>query len=130
MPKNFPVGISFKGLDRISKVINKITAKFPKLSRAVKRTSTAFKAIEMRTEKFRKKLARVGKTMSGIGKSLSMKLTLPIVAFGGFALKAAGDFEAAMKDVQGKTGLEGTSEKMKELTKLAKGGLGNLPHTR
>jgi TP901 family phage tail tape measure protein len=120
VPKNFPVGISFKGLDKVSKVINKITSKFPKLTRAVKRTSTAFKGISMRTEALQKKLSKIGGAMTRVGKNLSMKLTLPIVAFGAFALRAAGNFEAAMKDVQGKTGLEGTSDKMKELIALAK----------
>ena len=116
----FDNNIRFKAIDKISRTLNKITNKFPKMTRMVKRTNTAFGALQKRTEKLRKKLSAVGGSMLSVGKNMTASLTLPIAAFGAFSLKTAGDFQSAMKNVQGKTGIAGTSEAFKNLNKLAK----------
>lgn len=54
-----------------------------------------------------KSLKGVGNTMQGIGKSMSMYLTAPIVGFGALTVKTAGDFEAAMNRVGAATGSTG-----------------------
>lgn len=54
---------------------------------------------------------RIGDKISGIGKSLSVGLTLPLLAVGGASLKLASDFEASMNRVEAATGATGTQLK-------------------
>lgn len=120
MAQVFNTGIRIKAIDRLSKVIDKVKNKVPKLGSKVQRLNNKFKLLSKSTEKFRRKLNRIGGSFKGVGQSMTLGLTAPIVGFGAFSLKAAGDFEAAMKDVQGKTGATGESlvalnEKAKEL---------------
>lgn len=58
-------------------------------------------------EKFSKKFKRVGSNMRSTGRDMSMTMSAPIIAFGGFALKAAGDFEQSMNRVTALTGATG-----------------------
>lgn len=116
----FNTGIRIKAIDRLSRVIDKVKNKIPKLGNKVKQLNNKFKILSKSTEKFRRKLKGIGQGFKGVGQSLTLGLTAPIVAFGAFSLNAAGDFEAAMKDVQGKTGATGQtltdlSDKAKEL---------------
>ncbi|HKJ73970.1 MAG TPA: phage tail tape measure protein [Alphaproteobacteria bacterium] len=46
-----------------------------------------------------KRAKRVGQTMQSAGRTMSIGLTLPVVAFGASTLKAAGNFEAGMNRV-------------------------------
>lgn len=105
----FDTGIRIKAIDRLSKVIDKVKAKVPKLGTKIKQLNNKFKLLSKSTEKFRQKLSKIGGGMKNFGRSMSFGVTAPIVAMGVFSLKAAGDFEAAMKDVQGKTGATGES---------------------
>lgn len=50
-----------------------------------------------------KQLESTGKKMEKVGQSLSIGLTAPLAGFGAFAIKASGDFEAAMNRVQAAT---------------------------
>jgi hypothetical protein len=65
-----------------------------------------------------KKLKRFGKSVKKAGKSLSMGLTLPIVALGGAALKTFADFEQSMLKVKAVSGA--TEAEFKTLTDSAK----------
>jgi len=105
----FNTGIRIKAIDRLSKVIDKVKNKVPKLGNKIRQLNNKFKLLSKSTEKFRKKLKRVGQSMQGVGRSMSLGLTAPIVAMGVFSLKSAGNFEAAMKDVEGKTGATGVA---------------------
>ncbi|HSH44002.1 MAG TPA: phage tail tape measure protein, partial [Arenicellales bacterium] len=58
-------------------------------------------------EKFSKRFRKTGANISRTGQDMSMRMTAPIVAFGGFALKAAGDFEQGMNRVQAVSGATG-----------------------
>ncbi|HSH40546.1 MAG TPA: phage tail tape measure protein, partial [Arenicellales bacterium] len=58
-------------------------------------------------EKFSKRFRKVGANVSRTGQDMSMRMSAPIVAFGGFALKAAGDFEQGMNRVQAVSGATG-----------------------
>jgi TP901 family phage tail tape measure protein len=51
--------------------------------------------------------AATGARMQSVGRALSLGLTLPLTAFAGTALKAGGDFEAAMNRVGAITGAVG-----------------------
>ncbi|QTH22002.1 phage tail tape measure protein [Rhizorhabdus wittichii] len=54
---------------------------------------------------------RLGQRVEGIGKSMSIALTLPLTAIGGGALKMAADFESAMNRVEAATGASGAELK-------------------
>gem|GEM_PF-4842604 len=73
---------------------------------------------------FDKKLGQVTKTMDktaknimSVGANLTKYLTLPIIAFGGFAAKNAAEFEQAMANVGAVS--NATAEEMKQLEKAA-----------
>lgn len=58
------------------------------------------------------KIASTGKALSTVGGSLTKSVTLPLVGIGTAAVKTAGDFEAAMSQVQATLGItaDATSE--------------------
>ena len=68
---------------------------------------------------FQANMGKVGKKMQSVGKSMSMAVTLPLVAMGGFALKSAIDMESAFTGVQ-KT-VNGTAEELAALKESIKG---------
>lgn len=68
-----------------------------------------------RIEDASKKLKDIGSKMQDVGKQLSMKVTAPIVAFGGLATKSAIDFESAFAGVR-KT-VDATDVELSELGK-------------
>jgi TP901 family phage tail tape measure protein len=60
----------------------------------------------------------IGKKMESVGKNLSMKVTAPLMALGGVAVKVGSDFEAGMSEVQAISGATGNDlEKLKEKAK-------------
>lgn len=54
------------------------------------------------------RMKRIGRKMTRIGKTLTTRLTLPMLLLGASTLKTAGDFEAAMKIVEAKSGAAGS----------------------
>lgn len=58
-----------------------------------------------------KELSAIGQKMQGIGKSLSLSITAPVLAIGAGVLKLAGDFESAMNRVVAATGAAGSELK-------------------
>lgn len=69
-------------------------------------------------DKLGESLDKAGQKMSDAGKQLSMRVTAPIVALGGIALKAGIDFEAAMSEVAAISGA--TGDQLGSLTEKAK----------
>lgn len=69
------------------------------------------------TSKLDKSLKSIGQKMSQVGKNLTLKLTAPLVAFGGLALKTAADYSKAMAKVNAVTGA--TTEQFAELNNIA-----------
>lgn len=116
----FDTGIRIKAVDRLSKVIDKVKNKIPKLTKEINKARNQFNRFQKSTLKLRQSLTKMGTKLKSVGAKMTIGLTAPIAAFGAFSLKSAGDFEAAMKDVQGKTTLttvsmEQLAEKGKEL---------------
>lgn len=68
--------------------------------------------------KARRDAQKLGKTFTSTGKTLSTRLTLPIVGLGVAMLKAAGDFEAGMNKVKALSGA--TEKQLKSLSDQAK----------
>lgn len=54
--------------------------------------------------KVQAQLKRAGQQMQQTGQTLTRRMTLPLVGFGGLSLKVAGDFEASMNRVQAALG--------------------------
>jgi hypothetical protein len=59
----------------------------------------------------------VGKQLSGVGKTMSAALTLPLAGMAAASLKAGADFEAGMSSVKAVSGA--TGDEMKQLEDLA-----------
>jgi TP901 family phage tail tape measure protein len=53
------------------------------------------------------RLKKTGESIAEVGKTLTTKLTAPILAMGGVALKMGGDFESSMNQVKAVTGATG-----------------------
>ena len=64
------------------------------------------------------KLSSFGSKMQSVGKSLSTRLTLPLVAVGGAATKMAFDFDKSMTSIQALVGV--SAEKVSEMGEAAK----------
>ena len=64
------------------------------------------------------KLSSFGSKMQSVGKSLSTRLTLPLVAVGGAATKMAFDFDKSMTSIQALVGV--TADKVSEMGEAAK----------
>lgn len=99
MPQSFPVKFSFKAIDKLSKTIDRVRGKFPRLEAEVKKAARGFFLLQKKTEGFRRSLNKIGNKMVGVGKSLTTRLTLPIGLAGGAIIKTAVDFEKSMNRV-------------------------------
>lgn len=114
--------VSIGAIDKITRTLDKVKAKFPELSRGVRRSNAAFKVFQGTTEKFRKSLEKVGGAMQDIGRKATLGITLPVVAATGFSVKAFADYETALVGV-GKTSnlsgaeLQAMGEKFRGLSK-------------
>ena len=64
------------------------------------------------------KLSSFGSKMQSVGKSLTTRLTLPLVAVGGAATKMAFDFDKSMTSIQALVGV--TADKVSEMGEAAK----------
>ena len=64
------------------------------------------------------KAARLGETFKSAGRTMTLAVTLPVVAFGVSAVKAAGDFEYGMNRVKAVSGA--TEQQFAQLTAQAK----------
>lgn len=75
-------------------------------------------AFEQGISRAQKQMAAVGQKLTSVGKGMTAGITAPIVAFGGLALKVAGDFEAGMNQVAAVSGA--TGDQLKALREQAK----------
>ena len=64
------------------------------------------------------KLQSFGSKMQSVGKSMSTRLTLPLVAAGAAATKMAFDFDKSMSQIESLVGIAG--DKVKEMGEAAK----------
>ncbi len=101
---NIPVKVRIGAIDKLSSTLDRVKNKFPQMDNAVKRSSTHFKIYQMRTEKFRKSMDKVGKGMKNVGSKMTMGLTLPIAGFAAYGLKASADFTSGMAELAAKLG--------------------------
>lgn len=113
---------NLKAVDKLSSTLQGVTKKFPKMNRVVRDSTAAFKKLEKQSRASRESLDKIGKSAISLGKDLSTKLTLPIAAVGGFAIREFAKFEQGVTDVVKTTGLE-----FDETSKIIDGMAGRIP---
>lgn len=69
--------------------------------------SNNLKKADGQMEQFANKMKKNGDRMEKVGKTLSLKVTTPLIAMGGAATKAGMDFEEGMSQVQAISGATG-----------------------
>lgn len=99
MTKARDLKIRFKALDRISKTIDRVKNKFPKLARSVNKASKVFKLFTAQTKRFRDSMKKAGRAMSTAGKTMTTNLSLPIALAGGAILRTGVEFQRSMNKV-------------------------------
>ncbi len=87
-------------------------------SNQIKQLSKEIAKTEQQVRKMERSFEPLSKRLTGLGQTLSVSLTAPLVAFGVASLRTAGNFEAAMKRVEAKS--QATSAEIAQLTSLAK----------
>lgn len=107
MGKEFNSKIKLTAFDGVSQVLDKIKAKFPKVTSAVKVATFAFDQMQRKTKKLREQLAAVGNSIKSVGSTMTVGFTLPVLAATGFSIKAFADYETALVGVGKTTGLSG-----------------------
>jgi len=74
--------------------------------------------IGLNTAEFDRKMKSVGQRMTKLGKTLTMKVTLPIIALGTAAVKMGADFEQSMKNAASVCGATGKDfERMEKIAR-------------
>jgi hypothetical protein len=87
---NFDVGINIKALDEFSQTFATLNKQFASVQNSVQKTES--------------KLERFGAKMKNIGRSLSLRLTAPIMAGAGYAFKQMIDFDTMNEQLLRVTG--------------------------
>lgn len=96
--------INFRAIDNVSGVVERISNKFPKLTKVAKASATAFDRIDKSSAKLKQNLSRVGNGMKSVGGSMTVGLTLPIAAFGAKAFEVSKVFDQSLNKVMALTG--------------------------
>jgi TP901 family phage tail tape measure protein len=122
--------VEAKGADaretkKLETQLNNAKAKLIEMENALKSTNKEIKIQSSgwyqfgdKMENVSGKMQSVGNKMAGVGKTLTTKVSVPIAAIGGLAIKAGADFEAGMSQVQAISGASG--EDLKKLSDKAK----------
>lgn len=121
----FSVAFIYEAIDKVSPILEKVKAKQRQVTRAM---ATGFKKVGTTLDKTSKKLknvanklGKVGSKMSAIGRTITTKITAPLIALGAMAVFQGGKFEDAMASLSAITGLAGAdlSKMKKEIMKTA-----------
>jgi len=92
MGKTFNLGIKLDLLNKVTAPLKKIVTSFRKLGKVVNNVAAKF-------NKLKQAAGAAGNKMLKAGKSLTRKVTLPILALGGAVIKMAMDFNKGMANV-------------------------------
>lgn len=115
MSNEIPVSVSVGLVDQLSQKLDALKNKFPEMSQNVGKLKNNFDFLQESTKGFREKVEgfskAVGPKLAGIGKAMTVGITLPVVAGATYSVKKFSEFEDALTDVQGATDLSGDSLK-------------------
>lgn len=118
MANEFPVKWRFGVVDKLSAPVKRMTKAFAPVTKAAKKANIQFKLMQRNTKKLRTSIKNFGGGMKNIGKSMTVGLTAPIVAFGASTIKTAVNFEQSMNKVAALT--KATGAPLKSMRELAK----------
>lgn len=105
------------GLSNAETELSNLETSLSQCGTELEKQSNKFVQASENLEKFGNKLQNIGGSMSSAGETL-MKISAPIVAFSGYAIKASMDFESAMSNVKAISGA--TGDDLDRLTEVAK----------
>ncbi|MDD0852997.1 phage tail tape measure protein [Halobacteriovorax sp. GB3] len=132
MSNKFPVNLTFNAIDGTAGTLKRINSRFLKQTQVLRITNMKLKKMRDQMKDIEKVTKKVSGKMTSFGKSMSLKATLPIAAFGVMSSKAFGDFEEKLLNVKGL--LDNNSFKgktinagFKDISKKAKELVGELP---
>lgn len=118
MANEFPVKWRFGVVDKLTAPVKRMTKSFKPVTRAAKKANIQFKLMQRNTKKLRTNIRNFGAGMKNVGKSMTIGLTAPIVAFGASTIKTAVKFEQSMNKVSALT--KATGKPLKSMRELAK----------
>lgn len=104
-------------INRAASEYNKAQAELNRVERELKELQNQTLQTGKRLEELGAKMQAAGDRMMGIGRTLSMTVTAPLVALGAASVKAEADFSSAMSKVQALSGA--TTEEFAQLTAKA-----------
>ena len=111
MARTFDLSVVFKVIDQAS-------GKFDRIGTAVQNMTVKLNAASQRLNGLGMRMKAFGQKASQLGKTMSTRLSLPIVAFGGLMLNMVNKFEKSMNKVSAVSGA--TGEDLKKLRERAK----------
>jgi len=118
MSKKFPIFLTFKAVDNATASMKSINNKFKKQTQTVTILGNKYKRLKSELSGVTRASRRMGRSLKGVGRGMSMGITLPMLAFGASTIKTAMNFEKSMNKVKALTGA-GT-EDLKQLNDQAK----------
>ena len=104
---NYDVSYVFKIFDKFSPAIKE-------MRESLKEFEEGFEHLEKKVKKSDSKLQQFANNINNIGRSLSMKLTAPLIAVGGYAMKNASEFNMMTLSLQAFTGSAESAAKVME----------------
>lgn len=121
----FSVAFIYEAIDKVSPILNKVKAKQKEVARSMnagfKKVGTTLDKTSKKLKNVANRLDKVGSRMSAIGRTITTKITAPLLALGATAVFQGGKFEDAMASLSAITGLAGAdlSKMKKEIMKTA-----------
>ncbi|SDM14627.1 phage tail tape measure protein [Sediminibacillus halophilus] len=94
-------------LQNLERYVDRTTEELKELKREQEISESRWGKMSTSMQKAGDKFMSVGKSMTGIGKNLTMSVTAPIAGLGGLMLKTGMDFEKSMSNVQAISGATG-----------------------
>lgn len=107
MAKDRSLRLRLRAIDKMSSVIDRVQKKFPKLTRGIQRASRVSKIFNAQTKQMRASLLKIGGGLKSFGRSMTIGVTLPLLAAGAAGVKFFGDFEQGLAGIEKTTGITG-----------------------
>ena len=100
MAKDRTLGLKLKAIDQMSKVIDRVQSKFPKLTRGIQRASAGARIFNSQTKQMRQTLLKVGGSLKSFGRTMTVAVTLPMLAAGAARVKTFAVFQLGLRGIE------------------------------